>query len=176
MFGLFAKRPPREEQIILAKSAGAADELSMHLIQHRSFLPRSDKPRPDLDDEADRQEIVDAIIGKIEMLDLESAPENAKTGILGAHLEDIMRDPNLPVVEDDAGFALYIMNGINVMYRRYRELYPKYRPLYEMLNQLAKIVPGGFRVVFGDDLPPQVRKAFPHFSIMFEENRANSFI
>jgi hypothetical protein len=62
---------------------------------------------------------------------------------------------------------------VDMIARHYYDLYPQYKPLFEMVNQLAKICPTGVQVIFGDDLPVEVRRAFPHFSSLFEQNRAN---
>ena len=56
-------------------------------------------------------------------------------------------------------------NGARVYY----EQYPKYRPLYEMVDSLAKTCCTGAAQTVGPDLPPEVVKTWPHFSQIFEE-------
>ena len=69
---------------------------------------------------------------------------------------------------------IVIINNIDMLARHYYELYPKCKPMFEMINGLVKICPTGFKVVFGDDLPVDIRRVFPHFSIIFEQHRGNS--
>ena len=74
----------------------------------------------------------------------------------------------------DAAVGLIIsIDWVDRIYYDYQNLYPNYEPLLEFVNNLAKVVPVGMRILSGDDLNETVRKVWPSFSLMFEQYKSS---
>jgi hypothetical protein len=74
-----------------------------------------------------------------------------------------------PAVEDAAVCSAIAINSANMITRIYYEQYPKYRPLYEMVDSLAKTCCTGAAQTIGPDLPPDVVRTWPYFSRIFQD-------
>ncbi len=174
MFGLFAKKPDAQMQQMYGRYAVQASQVCMYLFQHNACPPKDGEEKIDLLDESNRKALVDEIVKRIERLDLSSVDyESRSKNINDMARSDVEKSSEISQTQADAGMLITTLNIIDMLGRHYYQLYPNYKPMFEMINQLAKICPTGMSVVFGDDLPVEVRRAFPNFSSLVEHNRAN---
>ena len=174
MFGLFSKKPDARTQEMYGRYGMQASQVCMYLFQHNACPPQDGAEKINLTNEKSRAELVAEIVGRIDQLGLFDADGEHKSQILIDMVQaDVSNADNISTAQADAGMVLTTLNIIDMLGRHYYELYPEYKPMFEMINQLAKICPKGMQVIFGDDLPVEVRRAFPHFSSLFEQNRAN---
>jgi hypothetical protein len=177
MFGLFTKKPDARTQQMYGRQAAQASKVCMYLYQHQACPPPDGGENIDLGNNKNRLLLSNHIVTRIEQLDLASLDGAGKSqAIMDMVQSDINKSSSASPSEGDAGLIISILNVIDGLARHYYELYPEYKPMFEMINQLAKICPVGMKVIFGDDLPVEVRRSFPHFSSLFEQNRANVLI
>jgi len=171
---LLTKKPDARTQQMYGQYAIQASQVCMYLFEHHACPPKDGAEQIDLDDERNRSSLVGHIIAKIEELDLASLAGAGKSRALRDLAQsEIANSSSVTAVEGDAGMILSLLNIIDMLARHYYELYPGCKPMLELVNDLAKVCPTGMQVVFGDDLPVEVRRAFPHYSSLFEQNRAN---
>lgn len=174
MFGLFSKKPDASTQEMYGRYGAQASQVCMYLFQHNACPPQDGAEKVDLTNEKNRAELVAEIVIRIDQLGLSDAGGEDKAQIMMNMAQaDLSNADNIYTAHADAGMVLSVLNMIDMLGRHYYELFPDYKPMLEMINQLAKICPTGMQVIFGDDLPVEVRRAFPHFSSLFEHNRAN---
>ena len=174
MFGLFSKKPDASTQELYGRYGTQASQVCMYLFQHNACPPQDGAEKVDLTNEKNRAELVAEILAKIDQLGLSDAGGEDKAQIIMDMVQADLSNPgSISTAKSDAGMILTTLNMIDMLGRHYYELFPEYKPMLEMINQLAKICPTGMQVIFGDDLPVEVRRTFPHFSSLFEQNRAN---
>ena len=174
MFGLFSKKPDARTQQQYGRYGMQASQVCMYLFEHHACPPRDGHEEIDLTIDENRISLVKEIVENIVKLDLASAGDEEKSQLLKDMAQSALTSPsNVTQTQEEAGMILAMLNVVDMLGRHYYDLYPEYKPLFEMVNQLAKICPTGMQVIFGDDLPVEVRRAFPHFSSLFEQNRAN---
>ena len=168
------KKPDACTQELYGRYATQASQICMYLFQHNACPPQDGAEKVDLTNEKNRAELVAEIVGRVDQLSLFDADGEHKSQILKDMVQaDLSDSDSISTAQSDAGMILTTLNVIDMLGRHYYELFPEYKPMFEMINQLAKICPTGMQVIFGDDLPVEVRRAFPHFSSLFEQNRAN---
>ena len=96
-------------------------------------------------------------------------------GEIACHrLEPLQRQEALSPIEDAALCSVVAINSINLITRLYYDVYPNYRPLLEMVDNLAKICCTGAAQTIGADLPPEVVETWPYFSRIFKEAKASN--
>lgn len=174
MFGLFSPKPDARMQQVYVQRATQVTQVCMYLFENRACPPKDGEEEIDLNDEHNRNRLVIEIVGIIENLNLSDADGESISEILIEMARKEINDPDtVSLTQSNAGMLLTVLNMIDMLARHYYQIYPKYKPMLEMINQLAKICPTGMQIVFGDDLPVEVRRVFPHFSSLFEQNRAN---
>jgi len=77
-------------------------------------------------------------------------------------------------LEDAAAVSAMAIGAINVVARSYYQNFPKYRPLYEMLDNLAKFCCPGVAQMIGPDLPEEIVDTWPYFARMFSDAKESS--
>lgn len=173
MFGrLFGNRPPRDLEREMVQQANGIAQVFTY-IERRGAIPARDgcEDLP-LDDEDNRVAIVDAVNRIVSENNLTDLDGRSKTAFFAGKVFEFRRNP--PSGVDDAAWCIAsFMNNTDMISRTYYHEFPNHKPLFEMVNTLAKIVCPGLEQVFGDDLPLEVRRAWPHLSQMFEGYRAN---
>jgi hypothetical protein len=174
LFGLFAKKPDARTQEMYGRYAHQASQVCMYLFQYSACPPQDGQEKVDLTIEDNRTTLVEEIVSRIDLLGIAFVDGEERAEIFRDMAQsDVSNASSISVAKSDAGMILTILNIIDMLGRHYYELYPEYKPMLEMINELAKICPTGMQVIFGDDLPVEVRRSFPHFSSLFEQNRAN---
>ena len=88
-----------------------------------------------------------------------------------AHLKE-MESP----LETTALVNAHAIHAIDCIAKVYYEDFPKYRPLLEMVNNLAKSCCPGVAQTIGPNLPPEVTDTWPHFSRIFEDARGSHLL
>jgi hypothetical protein len=172
--GSLAKKPSAQEQHEYGRRAMQASQVCMYLFQHHACPPPDGMEKVDLNLEENRQSLAGAVVTLVHSLRLESLSSEQKAQAIVTMAQNLsLRADRLSRSENDAIMLVTVINVIDMTARHYYELYPNYQPLHELVNQMAKVCPSGLAVVFGDDLPIEVRRAFPHFSSLVEHNRAN---
>lgn len=78
-------------------------------------------------------------------------------------------DQSKSSVTDAAVVCAASINSINGITRVYYQDYPKYKPLYDMVDSLAKTCCSGAAQTIGPNLPVEVVKTWPYFSRIFED-------
>ncbi len=174
---LFSHKPSREMQKSLGRQAELAARAFMYLYTHRACAPPDGKEKIDLSIDETRQSLVNSIIARIQSAGLEDANREERSKIINTMAkEDAANQDKISRELLDAGMLITIMNSVNEITHQYYEVYPDFQPLFELVNNLAKLVPPGLAVIFGDDLPIEIRRSFPRLSVLFEQNRAHGGI
>ncbi len=168
-------KPNQNIEKSYVRYASQITNVSMYLFSHKCCPPKDDHAKIDLENEHNRTGLVSAIVSRINALGLVDCSHEDQASILrDMAKDDVENVATTSDTESDAGMILTILNLVDMLVRHQHDLYPEYKPMLEMVNQLAKICPSGMQVIFGDDLPIEVRRTFTHFSSLFEQNRANS--
>jgi hypothetical protein len=168
MFGLFSAKPDMATQKMYTEQAEKAAMFCMHLRQFKSCPPKLGEGAISLDEEANKKELITAITDFIDLNDLSNGDHNAVTDAI---INSQSSGGDQSSASSSARAVISVLNMVNLLAKQYSDLYPNSKSMLKMVNQLAKICPGGMLVIFGDDPPIQVQRAFPHFSSMFEHNR-----
>jgi hypothetical protein len=166
--GLFSRKPDRGLQAELAKQANGARNLLGYALIHKETNPPAgvEGAALDLTIKENRDAVRDELVRLIREHQLSGCTEAEIGGVRLVPLA--MMQPKAPV-EDAAVCSAIAINSVNMITRVYYEQYPKYRPLYEMVDSLAKICCTGAAQTVGPDLPPEVVRTWPYFSQIFEE-------
>lgn len=145
----------------------------MYLFKYHACPPVDGNSRFDLDNPQNLRLVLDEISRRIEKMKLNYAHDSAKLDVLlDMNTRDRSSGASLSQFEQDAGLVLNVLAGTDMITRHYYEVYPKYRPMLDMVNNLAKIVPASLRIVFGEELPSDVKTAFPYASVLFADYAA----
>jgi hypothetical protein len=124
----------------------------------------------DLTVKENRDGIRDELVRIIHEYGLEGCKE-AEIG--GARLIPIVMDQSKPPITDAAVFSAMAINSINLIARAYYEDYPQYKPLHDMVDNLARTCCTGAAQTIGPDLPSEVVRTWPYFSRIFVEVKSS---
>lgn len=177
MFGLFTKKPSHEIQNSLGKQAANITQSFSYVFQHKMIPPNDGNIDNSirLDSDEDSSLLRDRFIELINNNFLARMAFEEKTQVLNHLAKDIFLSEEPPErYLDGAVFLLTTLNSADTITRVYYRDYPEYRPLLEMVNQLAKVVVPTLEVIFHNDIPNELRQVFPHVSSLIEQYRANS--
>ena len=173
MFGLSRKAPSADAQREYVRQATFVVQTCLYLFQHHACPPVDGNAKYDLDDEENRKALGKAIGKRLKSLMPAIAdPSSKMQAVIDMVASDSRLRHQLHQSEQDAGLVVMVIAGMDMIARHYYELYPKYQPMLEMVNNLAKIGPNGLRIVFGDDLPTEVREQFNYAARLWDDNRA----
>ena len=164
--GLFTPKPDRATQAEYMKQANNAVNIFGVALQRQVTTPSVGQEPIDLTVQENRDAIRDELTRIIREYGLEGCTEME---IGGVRLVPLSKDGSKSSLTDAALCAALAMNSINGITRHYYELFPKYQPFLEMVDNLAKICCPGAAQTIGPDLPPEAARTWPYFSQMFEE-------
>jgi hypothetical protein len=174
--GFFSKKPNRALQAEFIKQANNAVNWFGTALQSKktSSLTGMDDSTLDLTVKGNRDAIREGLVHLIREHGLTGCTEGE---IGGRRLVPLAMQQTRSPLEDAALCSALAINSINLITRLYYEDYPKYQPLYEMVNNLAKTCCTGAAQTIGADLPPEVVETWPYFSRIFEEAKhSNTFL
>jgi hypothetical protein len=151
--GLFSRKPDRGLEAELAKQASGARNLLGYALTHKKTNPPAGMEGAALDFtiKENRDAIRDELVRLIREHQLSGCTESEIGGVCLVPLA--MTQPKAPV-EDAALCSAIVINSVNMITSVYYEQYPNYRPLYEMVDSLAKTCCTGASQTVGPDLPP----------------------
>jgi len=173
MFGLFAKKPSKDLQNKLGKQGYMVSQVMFHITQKNEFPPpqlhQNNPVRLSNKEELNSVlEGLKTIITEYGLIDIPSQDKNLKINQLA------QENSNTPDrITDSVMLLLTSLNSADTIARVYYRDFPEHKPLLEMVNQLAKILTPAIDIMFGNDVPTEVRQAFPHVSSLIEYYRAN---
>lgn len=164
--GWFTPKPGRTLQAELLKQATGAQNIFGIALHRKTTNPAKGQDPLDLTIKENRDAIRDELVRVIREYGLEGCRE-AEIG--GARLIPITMDKSKPPITDAAVCGALAINSINLIARTYFEDYPQYKPLHDMVNNLAKTCCTGAAQTIGSDLPSEVVRTWPYFSRIFAE-------
>lgn len=166
--GLFTRKPNRALQAEFMKQANQALVMFGYALEFKKTIPRDGMEHEalDLTTKKNRDAIRDKLVHLIREHQLSGCTE-AEIG--GVRLVPLAMKHSKPPIEDAALCSALAINSINGITRAYYEIYPKYQPLFEMVDNLAKTCCTGAAQTIGPDLPLEVVETWPYFSRIFEE-------
>lgn len=169
--GLFSRGPDRATQAELLKQArNSTNWFGFALMHKRTNAP--DESSIDLTVEENRIAIRREVVRLIQEYQLMGCTE-AEIG--GDRLVPLSKDAQANLV-GSALVTVLAINSISLISRYYYEKFPRYRPLLEMVNNLAKVCCPGAAQMIGEDLPEEVSQTWPYFARMFSEAKAASLV
>lgn len=173
--GFFSKKPDRALQGELIKQANNAMNWFGFALRFQKTNPPAgmEDSAIDLTVKTNRDAIKREIVRLISECGLMGCTEGE---IGGKRLLPLAQKPSRLPIEDVALCSALAINSINLISRIYYEDYPKYQPLYDMVNNLAKTCCTGAAQTIGTDLPPEVVKTWPYFSQIFEDTKRSTNI
>ena len=173
--GLFSKKPNRAIQAEFIKQANGAMNWFGVALRSKKTNPPSEKEdlALDLTVKENREAIREELVRLIREHGLAGCTE-AEIG--GDRLLALRKQHEKSPVEDAALCSAVAINSINLITRLYYEDYPKFQPLFEMVDNLAKICCTGAAQTIGEDLPADVVDTWPYFSRIFEEAKRSGTI
>jgi hypothetical protein len=174
--GLFRRKPNRAFEAELIKHATHAMNWFGHALQLQETNPQvgTEGQGVDLTVKENRGAIRDDLVRIICAYELSGCSESE---IDGSRLMPLAKKQLRSPIEDAALCSALTINSINWITRVYYEEYPTYRPMFEMVDNLAKMCCTGAAQTIGPDLPSEVVETWPYFSRIFEDaKRANTWL
>lgn len=171
--GFFSKKPNRALQAEFIKQANQALGLFGRALETKETAPQDgmEDSAFDLTVKKNRDAIREELVRLIREQGLTGCTEGE---IGGRRLVSLAMQQTRPPLEDAALCTAIGINSINLITRLYYEDYPDYQPLFEMVNNLAKIGCTGAAQTIGADLPREVVETWPYFSRIFEEAKQSA--
>jgi hypothetical protein len=178
--GWFTRKPNRALQAEFVEVAKDAFTMFGSAIEHKTTNPLRGKPHDvlDLTVEENRDAIRTELVRIIHDYGLEGCNEEEISEVRLKSLSlELKLDQSKPVITIAALSCAFGMNNTNWIARRYYEDFPQYKPLLEMVDNLAKTCCGGAAQTIGPDLPPEIVRTWPYFSKIFAEAKsANTWL
>ncbi len=171
--GLFTRKPNRALQAEFSKQATNVVNWFGCALRDKETNPRAgmEDAAVDLTIQDNRDAIKDELIRLIRQHQLQGCTE-AEIG--GIRLLPLVMDQSRTPIEDAALCSALAINSINLITRSYYEDFPKDRPLFEMVDNLANMGCSGAAQPRGPDLPPEVIQTWPYFSRIFAEAKQSN--
>ncbi len=171
--GLFTRKPNRALQAEFIKQATNTVNWFGCALRDKETNPRAgmEDAAVDLTIQDNRDAIRDELVRLIRQHQL---PGCTEAEISGIRLLPLAMEQSRTPIEDAALCSALAINSINLITRAYYEDYPKHRPLFEMVNNLAKTCCPGAAQTIGPDLPPEVVQTWPYFSRIFAEAKQSN--
>lgn len=172
--GLFSRKPDQALQAELARQAGQVFNWFGSALRFKKAGPPvgMEDAALDLTVKENRDAIRNELVRLIREHRLAGCTERE---IGGKRLEAVARKWPRSPLEHAALCSALAINSINLITRLYYEQYPKYPPLFEMVDNLAKTCCTGAAQTIGPDLSPEVVATWPYFSRIFEDARQSRF-
>lgn len=122
-----------------------------------------------------RDQIVQEIRGLIEKYDLIGTKKQDEEFDLNQAVQRLALDSlnHSSDARDSAVIILVTAPIIEMLSKHYYRFFPSYRPMFEMLDNIAKISMPILYTLFDEDMPVEFRQAFPYCSQMFESYRSS---
>jgi hypothetical protein len=162
--GFFSRRPDRDLEATLIKQANFAVVWFGHALRFKSTNPSRllNNEQLDLNDAANRTAIREGVVNLINTRALSGDASGQSTDTIISLL-----GKSTSVLDDAVACTLMAIHAMNSIARFYYEDFPKYEPLREMLDNLAKTACTGAAQTLGSDLPGEIEQGWPHFSKLF---------
>lgn len=176
MFGLFTKKPPADLQNALGLQGHSVSESLSYVIQWGQLPPHQAYESNPIcvDDKADQNSLTELFIEVVTKNGLAHVDTDERLEAINNLAREILAPGQVPErIMDGVLFLLTSLNSVDTIARIYYRDFPEYRPLFDMVNQLAKIVPPALDRIFKDDVPTELREAFPQVSGLIEQYRSN---
>jgi hypothetical protein len=163
--GFFSRKPDKELQAEFVKQATYAVTWFGHALRFKSTNPNKALKNEGLDltDAKNRTAIHVGLIKLIQTHSLSGDPSSQST----ESLISLVKQTPTTVLDDAVVCTMLAIHAMNMTARFFYLEYPKYEPLREMVNHLAKIGCPGAAQTIGSTLPDEVVSGWPHFAQMF---------
>jgi hypothetical protein len=173
--GIFSKKPDVELQRELIKQASNVTKWFGVALRYKKTFPPAGKEGSEIDltIKQNREAIKRELVNLISAYGLIGCIEGE---IGGKRLLPLAQKNSISPLEDAALCCALSFNSINLITRIFYEEYPKYQPLCDMVNNLAKICCTGAAQTIGADLPLEVVRTWPYFSKLFDDTRKSKLI
>ena len=162
--GLFTRKPSRGIEDEMVNLANGALSVFGYALQHKTTNPGLDGEELDLTVKENRNAIRHELVRIINECGLKGCSE---IEIGGERLVPIVMNQCKPHITKAAVLSAISINIISMITKAYYEDYPRYKPLHDMVNNLAKTCCTGAAQTIGADLPPEVVKTWPYFARIF---------
>lgn len=161
--GLFTRKPSRALQAEFVKRATQACQWFGYVLQFKKIAPRDGMEHEaiDLNIEENRCRVRAKVVDLIGEYQLSTEGDGQRL------IEMVKANEYAPPIEDAAVATATCISMVNFIAKAYYEDYPKYKPLYEMVDNLAKICCSGAAQILGPELPAEISKAWPYFARIF---------
>lgn len=155
--------------------AAEAAQFFSYMFSEREIMHHKDVSAVMLNDSNERESVINRINELLEEQQIAEVIDEEKSKIITTAVKEYYLSGGVIDKYTDAAWGIIVnTNMVDLIARHYYQKYTEYRPMRELLNQLAKVTPLGISTLFGDDLPVKMRRCWPQFSSLFESNRANS--
>ena len=176
MFGLFSKKnPPASLQAELVRQADQNAQAFFY-ISSKGHIP----PSPDFqhdpvkcDSQLDREKLIASINETIEVHNLLAKDSASQIEAINSMARSIATNGAKNKYQDASSFLLAMLSSIDKISKTYYKDFPESKDLFEMVNQLAKIVSPGLESIFGNEYPSTLRQLYTHVSSLLESWKAN---
>jgi hypothetical protein len=162
------------------EAAKTAFTIFRSAIEQKTTSPMKGKPHAvlQLTCEENRDAIRNELVRIIHDYGLEGCKEEEISEVRLKPLSlELQQAQSKPVITINALACAYGVNNINWIARSYYEDFPQYKPLYEMVDNLAKTCCTGAAQTIGSNLPPEIVRTWPYFSKIFAEAKnANTWL
>lgn len=171
--GFFTKKPDGELQAEFVKQATGALTWFGHALQFKKTNPRKglEDESIDLLQRENRDAIRSGLIRLIAENNLGSRDSKHSKHTTDV-LVSLVTKQNRPAMEDAVLVTMFAIHSMNMITRFYYEEFPEFKPLYEMVNNLAKIGCSGAAQTIGADLPDEIATRWPYFARIFQDAKA----
>ena len=164
--GLFTRKPSRDLEAEFVKRATQVCQFFGYVLQFKKVAPRDGMEHEalDLNIEDNRSQIKARLVDLISEYQLGTAGDAQR-------LVEMAKAKYATPIENAAVCTATCIGMINLIAMAYYEDYPKYKPLYEMVDNLAKICCSGAAQILGSELPAEMSKAWPYFTRIFMDTK-----
>lgn len=178
--GWFTRKPSRALLAEFVEAAKTAFTIFRSAIEQKTTSPIKGKPHAvlQLTCEENRDAIRNELVRIIHDYGLEGCKEEEIGEVRLKPLSlELQQGKYTAVITINALACAFGINNINWISRRYYEDFPQYKPLYEMVDNLAKTCCTGAAQTIGSNLPPEIVRTWPYFSKIFAEaTNANTWL
>ncbi len=171
MFG-FGNNPDRETCSVLRRQSHNMAVYFSYIFIKNCIPPKDGEDAISLNNEKDKQDLVESInliINQNDLNTVECGNLTGKINELCLHADEVTTSR----IYENALSLITMMNGVDCIAKIYYLDYPKSKKLFSLLNDLAKVCCPALIKVFDGTLQEKHREIWPHLSCIFEAYRAN---
>ena len=172
MFG-FSKNPDRSTMNEIYRITDPPVRYMTYIYMEQALPPKDGMTPISLTNEENIKKIINCFNEIIDLNFLENSSDISST------LMELKSEANRSNPEqlyfDTLGFMCDI-NAINNICTMYYVYFPKSKKMLEIVNDLAKLFPPAFILIFGESMPDNYRKIWPYLSNIFEHYRTHAGI